>query len=406
MFDLLELRKVRAAVCRLASQFEPGMVTGTDATRIMKEAAAVKNAAATLEAMAAARAAECNEWFGTGAASAAQWLAAQTGIGVGQANDALATGERLKTQPKVAEAASQGELSREQATAISDAAAADPDAEDRLLGEAKTKSLRELRDECDRTKAAAQPDDGAREKAVHDARSCRKRTTANGGAEITYQSTKSEVAEVWAVIQGFATKVFNAARKDGKRERPETYAADGLLAMARAANTGGSIKPVAGKILIRIDWDALLRGYPIGNEVSEIPGLGPLPVSAVRQMIESGDPFLAAVVTKGVDVHTVAHLGRKATAHQLSGIQWLDPHCTTLGCPRTEGLQIDHGTPWADRKITLLADLNHPCEHCHRLKTHHGWDYIPGTGKRPLVPPDDPRHPRNVSPARGDPSAA
>ena len=51
--------------------------------------------------------------------------------------------------------------------------------------------------------------------------------------------------------------------------------------------------------------------------------------------------------------------------------------------------------PWATRKITLLSDLNHPCEHCHRLKTHHGWDYVPGTGKRPLVPPDDPRHPKN-----------
>ena len=410
MFDVVELREVRQSVCRLASQFDPAVVSGPDATTVMHAASAIENAAATLKAMAAARAAACDEWQGTGAASPAQWLAGETGIGIGQAHDALATGERLKTQPKVAKAAVQGSLSREQANAISDAAAADPGSEDRLLDEAKRRSLRELRDECDRTKAAAARDDAEREQRVRDARSCRKRSTADGGAEITYRSTKTEVAEVWAALQGFATTAFNAARTNGERERPETYAADGMLAMARAANadtgTDGTVKPVATKVVIRIDWDALLRGYPITGEVCEIPGLGPVPVSAVRAMIESGDPFLAAVVTKGVDVHTVAHLGRKATAHQLSGIEWLDPTCTTLGCPRTDGLQIDHGTPWAERKITLLADLNHPCEHCHRLKTHHGWDYLPGTGKRPLVPPEDPRHPKNVSPARGDPDAA
>ena len=410
MFDAVELREVRQSVCRLASQFDPALVSGADAVTVMHAASAIENAAATLKAMAAARASECNEWYGTGAASPAQWLAQEAGIGIGAAHDALATGERLKQQPRLAKAAAQGSLSREQANAISDAAAADPGSEDRLLDEAKRKSLRELRDECDRTKAAAARDDAEREQRVRAARACRKRSTPDGGAEITYRSTKTEVAEVWAALQGFATKAFHAARTNGERQRPETYAADGMLAMARAATSSGGdtaadAKPVPTKVVIRIDWDALLRGYPIAGEVCEIPGLGPVPVSAVRAMIESGDPFLAAVVTKGVDVHTVAHLGRKAT-HQVSGIEWLDPTCTTLGCPRTEGLQIDHGTPWAERKITLLRDLNHPCEHCHRLKTHHGWDYLPGTGKRPLVPPDDPRHPKNVSPARGDPNAA
>ncbi|MGQ0520445.1 MAG: hypothetical protein ACT4PX_04725, partial [Actinomycetota bacterium] len=69
--------------------------------------------------------------------------------------------------------------------------------------------------------------------------------------------------------------------------------------------------PRAMKVLVRIDWDALVRGWPIEGEVCEIAGLGPVAVSVVRAMIESGDAFLAAVVTKGVDVATVAHLGRR-----------------------------------------------------------------------------------------------
>ena len=36
-----------------------------------------------------------------------------------------------------------------------------------------------------------------------------------------------------------------------------------------------------------------------------------------------------------------------------------------------------------------------PCKHHHYLKTYKGWDFVEGMGKRPLVPPEDPRHPRN-----------
>ena len=35
------------------------------------------------------------------------------------------------------------------------------------------------------------------------------------------------------------------------------------------------------------------------------------------------------------------------------------------------------------------------CGHCHDLKTRYGWSLVHGTGKRPMVPPDDPRHPKN-----------
>ena len=45
--------------------------------------------------------------------------------------------------------------------------------------------------------------------------------------------------------------------------------------------------------------------------------------------------------------------------------------------------------------LTWLRFLDHPCEHCHKLKTRQGWAYVEGKGKRPLVPPEDPRHPKH-----------
>ena len=61
-------------------------------------------------------------------------------------------------------------------------------------------------------------------------------------------------------------------------------------------------------------------------------------------------------------------------------------------------LEIDHRNPWADCHETVLTNLDPLCDHDHDLKTHHGWALIEGTGKRPMVPPDDPRHPRNRPP--------
>ncbi len=56
-------------------------------------------------------------------------------------------------------------------------------------------------------------------------------------------------------------------------------------------------------------------------------GYGPVAVSAIRDLIDSGDPSLAAVATRGVDVVRVAHVGRRPTAHERSALEWLYPTC-------------------------------------------------------------------------------
>ena len=74
--------------------------------------------------------------------------------------------------------------------------------------------------------------------------------------------------------------------------------------------------------------------------------------------------------------------------------------CTRDTCTRTQRLENDHGPEWHKTKHTRLDELDPVCDHDHDLKTNHGWDFVKGKGKRPMVPPDDPRHPKYRPPQR------
>ena len=67
------------------------------------------------------------------------------------------------------------------------------------------------------------------------------------------------------------------------------------------------------KILIRIDYDTFLEGVVGPGETCELVGFGPVPVSAVRDFMATGDPFIGAILTKGKRLVGVAHLGRSPT---------------------------------------------------------------------------------------------
>ena len=359
-----------------------------EAPGLWQEFDEIERLAAGAKALLARRVEESNRWRSEGDRSAAHYLARKAGSSVGAAKAALDTSKRLAALPHTADAVRAGQLSTAQADAVADAAAVNPQAEGRLLLAARRRTLGELREACARTKAAADRDAEARYARIHAERACRRRTTVDGTGEILYRSTVDEVAEVWSAIQAHANRAFERARVAGHREGSDAYAADGLLALARSG--GGGVR--APKVIVRIDWDALVRGYPIEDEISEIAGVGAVPVSLIRTLVGSGDAFLAAVVTRGVDVATVAHLGRRPTAFQRSALEWLGLVCTREGCGSTD-VQIDHRDDWAATKITALWLLDPLCRHDHKLKTYEGWALVPGVGKRPFVPPDDPRHP-------------
>lgn len=314
---------------------------------------------------------------------------------VGRAKETLEVGRQLQQLPSTADAARQGQLSAEQASAIADAASADPLAERQLLDTAESESLTELRAECARTKANS-TDREERRRRIHERRRLRTWTDADGAGHLHLRDNPEIVADVMARVAPVRDELAEKARAEGPAEPLDAHAVDALHQLV-CADQANATKPAARrdtKILVRVDLDALLRGAPIGDEVCEIAGYGPVAVSVVREMLETGDPFLAAIATRGKSLASVAHLGRRPTAHQRSALEWLYPTCAAEGCNSLTFLEIDHREDWAKTRVTLFDLLDRLCRHHHRLKTTDGWALIEGRGKRAFVAPDDPRHPR------------
>ena len=392
--NLLELR---AGLSSYAGSFDAAVLSAAQAEVALSAATVIERMAATVKAKAAARVAETRAWKGAGERSAASHLARSTGSTLGQAADTLATGKRLKDLPVLDAAARSGELSAQQTAAIADAATADPASEARLVAKAKDTSLAELRQECAKTKAAACADPEARRRQIHDRHFLRDWTASEGAWHLHMRNNPEVGAELMAALAPIRDRLFNAARLEGRREPLEAYAADALV--EAVCGTGGEkTAPSRGraKVIARVDLPALLRGYPTGGETCEIAGFGPVAVSAVRDLIDTGDAFLAAVVTAGEAVVGVAHLGRRARAVHQTALEWLYPTCAVEGCTTTAWLEIDHRVDWADSHVTVFDLLDRLCSHHHDLKTLDGWALVDGRGNRAFVAPDDRRHPRHA----------
>src|SRR5688500_2986969 len=170
----MQLSQIRQAMVAYAKGFDAALLDRAGAQQAVEEAARIEKVAAAIKAAAAVRLAETQAFAGRGQPSPAHDLAQLAGMPLGQAIDAIETAKRLSVLPEVAEAATSGELSPQQASAIAGAATANPAADTGdLLDRAKRSSLRELRQACDRVKAAGDADAEARRRRIHDGRHLR-----------------------------------------------------------------------------------------------------------------------------------------------------------------------------------------------------------------------------------------
>lgn len=214
------------------------------------------------------------------------------------------------------------------------------------------------------------------------------------------RSTVEVGGEILAALEPYRERIFAQARAHGRREPYEAYAADALLALARsAANSASEADGSAPRatVHVRVDHAALVRGHVEAGETCEIPGVGPIPAATARTM--AADAIVYGILTKGVEVTRVAHLGRRPTAAQRRALEARDPTCVVPGCEAREQLEIDHVTGWALTRTTKLDDRARLCSWHHHLKTHGGyrlegppchWTWHPPKDSgRPARPPPD-----------------
>jgi hypothetical protein len=444
-----------------AGGFDARLLTPGEAGEVVRVCAQIEASAASIKALAAARAAEGKDWQQQGYRSAADQMAHETGMSPSAARRTLDTGRRLSEQPEVASAALAGELSLEQATAVSDGVAADPRSARELIEKAKHASLPELNEVVAKVKAA-NTDLEERRRARHAKRSLRRWTDRDGACHVHLYGHPEDGARLWPMLDPIRRRLNSLRRQAGlpndtlealdydalmtmadvstgsnkeltlsdlielglfpqcdhPREPTPTAEPDDHLALSVEPSTDPSstkpgvarVKRLAGsplRVMVRVDLDALLRGVPIEGELCEISGYGPVPVSVVEDLLATENPFIIGVLTKAETVVGVYHHGRHPNAHQRSALDFLYPTCAVEGCSSTAGLQYDHRVDYAKAKITAFDLLDRLCGHHHRLKTNQGWALVNGKGKRRFVPPEDPRHPHGTRcPDRGGPTPA
>jgi Domain of unknown function (DUF222) len=424
--QLRQVTDVGSALRHQLARLTPCDVPLSEAPAMWAAYDSIERCAAAAKTLLAERVEQSRAWANEGHRSAAEHLARKSGSSVGAARAGLETSKKLRLLPATEAAVRRGELSRAQAETITEAAAVNPGAEQSLLEVAGRGNLCELREQANRAKAAADPDPDATHHRIHRQRRLRRWTDAEGGWNIQARGSADAGALFNAALDPVIDEVFRSARRDGRHESRDAYAFDALLELVRRARAHIAGQAAAERAdhdadmatdrsprrppspnpsflaLLRVDLDALVRGRTEGDELCDIAGVGAIPVRVARNCLS--EAVLKLVITRGIDVVNVTHLGRGPTAAQRVALLWNSPWCTNSRCSHTLQIQYDHRKPWTEVRETTVDNLDRLCGPCHKRKTHDGWALVEGKGRRPLVPPDDPRHADNrVARPRGDP---
>jgi hypothetical protein len=384
----------------IVQELDPACLSGADASKLMAVFERGEKLCAAAKSLLAARAAETRQWARCGARSAEEWLAGRWGVSSSDARSALRTADSASKQPELEEALRAGELSSEQASEIAGAGEADPSSTRRLLDKAKSDSLRALKEEARAIRIAGRSaeDDQARRERLHRDRYLRHWTDRDGAGRIDARLAPDAYARWLAGMHPFEREVIDTARREGRREGFQAYKADALVAMAEVAVAGSeadAAKRIPSTVVAVIDHAALVRGHTQGEERSYIDGVGPVPVSIVRGMMESDDPFLAAVVEDATDIRAVCYPNRHVSRKQKIGLIVRDPCCSVPGCDVTQGLERDHFPPFEQTRHTRIDELRRVCQHHHDQITNQGATLTGRPGNWRWTPPppgpfDDP----------------
>ncbi|HVE63456.1 MAG TPA: HNH endonuclease signature motif containing protein, partial [Mycobacteriales bacterium] len=343
-----------ALEARLAARFDPSRVSTADAEELVARLGRMTARLFAVQALAAARAAEGGAWRREGARTPADHLARSVRVSIGDARRLLDTGERLESLPEVREAAVAGELSAPALVAVTDAASVAPGEAARLVERAKSASHAELREECLKTKTAADPDPAATHARIHAGRRLRWWTDADTAGNFAGRGVPEDMAWLRSVIATTREELFGKARRDGVVVPSDQLDYDAFFALLRTAvgeDVAAPSHPMFSEaetapttsatptrtplgpdharlgrrsrrawsrapVIVRLDAAAAERGHPLPGERCEIAGVGPVPVATVQTMLAEGASL--AVLSSRVDadsdgkrretVQTVAHV--------------------------------------------------------------------------------------------------
>jgi Domain of unknown function (DUF222)/HNH endonuclease len=363
---------------------EPGVLEGRDAARLLEVVARGERLCAAMKARLARRVDQTRVWRDAGHRSAAHFVAATTGTTVGAASRTLETARALDELPATEAAFRAGELSETQAAEITSAAGADPAAEAGLLATAVEQSVKGLRDRCRQVRAGAEADDRAWARRLHDTRRAHRWPDPDGAWRADIRLSPEAGARVDSAWDAHLERIFHEARRAGRREPLEAYAADAFV----ATMTEGPCKPT--EVRLDLTAAALPRGHTKAGERCEING-SPVPVTTARALVS--DARVTVLARDGNDVTEIAKPTRTIPAKLRRALEARYPTCGVKTCANDRFLEIDHVVPIAEGGRSDWTNTWRICPHHHHLKTYFGWRATGTTHDWDLEPPDDPDPP-------------
>ena len=226
---------LRRQVCDAASSFDASGLGSDAAATAVREWSTISHAADAAMALAAARVGGVRSAGVGGRDDACELVAKTTGVTGAQAKSAITRGRGLAHHDKTRAAATQGELSPAQASAITDAVAVNAGVETELLDEAQ-------RFVGGRVASAVRGEEGREpgpgcDRETHSFPPVPASLARRRGAEHLHATgTKRDMAVVDQALKRATDDVFTAARRDGVREPLDAYAFDALVATGRTAD--------------------------------------------------------------------------------------------------------------------------------------------------------------------------
>jgi Domain of unknown function (DUF222) len=346
----------RDCLSGIARDFDPLLLTGDDARAVVAELGVIRRLTDALLAKAAKR---VQDRTSKSQEDAAAVMARTLGVKPGEVRSAIGTAAQLENFPAT-------------------------DAEAELLAAAEL-GLVPLRDACIAARAAVEDPD-ARRKRQERSRELRMWTDVDGMVAGRFRLTPEVGGQVKKTIDAQVQKIFRA-RKAGEHEPHAAYGADALADFVLNNTDPETKRDPNATVHVIIDHDALVRGNPEPGETCEIPGVGPVNVAWVRELL--GSAFLTAIIKRGKDILTVAHFGRHIPAVLQTALIVQGWECRIEGCYHRGYLERDHVHDHAKGGATSLDNIEPRCSREHRLKSA-GWilgPRNPQTGKRKLFPP-------------------
>jgi hypothetical protein len=394
---LTELEEHGYAVRRLVGDLDPDRISPGQADRLLDAFVALERAAVAGKLLCAARAADSYAWRQEGHPNAASWLAETMGTGVGPALATLTTAKRLAELPVLADALRRGELSEAQAEVVAKSAAVAPGTEEALVEAAGRRNLKGLRAEARRLEATAGLDEAERIEAVRKSRYLRHWRDADGAFRMSCRMTEDSGLRIMAAVNAGIEAAWEEAIAQHRASDPdEAYRLDALERLVergdrciwRHKGPGGAHRPRrTPTVHLRVDATALRRGSLEPGETCEVPGIGPVSLATARALL--ADSVVKVLVTDGVDVSAVAHLGRSIPAAIATALAERDPVCVVPRCEQANGLEIDHyRIAWTDGGPSEMWNLARLCAHHHRLKTYRGFTLSGEPGHWVFTGPD------------------